>query len=147
MDIKYEIVLTANRFLKKFDPDFFNPSQLQEFLIYLPTEEKYIATDRIEYRVGEAPFNILGNYGIYITDTLEYYFSKIVQSDPNFSSIKRIVDISFDDDLLSQAMQTKMTITDLKREARKDPRWDQTENALKTYADAGTNLLTMFGLR
>ena len=56
-------------------------------------------------------------------------------------------DISFDDDLLSQAMQTKMTITDLKREARKDPRWDKTENALKTYTDAGTNILTMFGLR
>jgi hypothetical protein len=56
-------------------------------------------------------------------------------------------DISFDDDLLSQAMQTKMTITDLKREARKDPRWDKTENALKTYTDAGTNILQMFGLR
>jgi hypothetical protein len=99
LGIKYEIVITANRFVKKFDPDFFNPNQLQEFLIYLPTEEKYIAPDRIEYRVGEAPFNILGNYGMYITDTFEYYFSKIVQSDPNFSSIKRIVDISFDDDL------------------------------------------------
>jgi len=101
LGIKYEIVVTANRFVKKFDPDFFNPNQLQEFLIYLPTEEKYIAPDRIEYRVGEAPFNMLGNYGMYITDTFEYYFSKIVQSDPNFSSIKRIVDISFDDDLES----------------------------------------------
>ena len=56
-------------------------------------------------------------------------------------------DITFDDDLLSQAMETKMTITDFKREARKDPRWDKTENALKTYTDAGTNILTMFGLR
>ena len=56
-------------------------------------------------------------------------------------------DISFDDDLLSQAMETKMTITDFKREARKDPRWDKTENALKTYTDAGTNILQMFGLR
>ena len=56
-------------------------------------------------------------------------------------------DITFDDDLLSQAMETKMTITDFKREARKDPRWDKTENALKTYTDAGTNILQMFGLR
>lgn len=56
-------------------------------------------------------------------------------------------DISFDDDLLSRAMETKMTITDFKREARKDPRWDKTENALKAYTDAGTNILTMFGLR
>ena len=99
LDIKYEIVITANRFLKKFDPDFYNPNQLQEFLIYLPTEEKYIATDRIEYRVGEAPFNILGNYGLYITDTMDYYFSKIVQTDPNFSSINRTIDITFDEEL------------------------------------------------
>ena len=111
LDIKYEIVITANRFLKKFDPDFYNPNQLQEFLIYLPTEEKYIATDRLEYRVGEAPFNILGNYGLYITDSLEYYFSKIVQTDPNFSTINRIVDITFDDELQSATLKQSQDYT------------------------------------
>jgi hypothetical protein len=110
-DIQYEIVVTANRFVKKFDPDFFNPNQLQDFLIYLPTEEKYIAPDRIEYRVGEAPFNILGNYGMYITNNLEYYFSKIVQSDANFSSIKRVVDISFDEDLESATLNQSQAYT------------------------------------
>jgi hypothetical protein len=110
-DIQYEIVVTANRFVKKFDPEFFNPNQLQDFLIYLPTEEKYIAPDRIEYRVGEAPFNILGNYGMYITNNLEYYFSKIVQSDPNFSSIKRVVDISFDADLESATLKQSQAYT------------------------------------
>jgi len=109
--VKYEIVVTANRYLKKFDPDFFNPNQLQDFLIYLPTEEKYIAPDRIEYRVGEAPFNILGNYGMYITDTLEYYFSKIVQSDLDFSSINRIVDITFDEDLESARLNQSQEYT------------------------------------
>ena len=111
LDINYEIVVTANRFVKKFDPDFYNPNQLQDFLIYLPTEEKYIATDRIEYRVGEAPFNILGNYGLYITDTLEYYFSEIIQSDPNFSSIKRMVDITFDEDLESAKLEQSQEYT------------------------------------
>jgi hypothetical protein len=105
LGIKYEIVITANRYIKKFDPEFFNPNQLQEFLIYLPSEEKYIAPDRIEYRVGEAPANILGNYGMFITSGSDYYFSKIVQSDPNFSSIKRVVDISFDDDLESVTLK------------------------------------------
>jgi hypothetical protein len=111
LDIKYEIVITANRYLKKFDPDFYNPNQLQEFLIYLPSEEKYIATDRLEYRVGEAPFNILGNYGLYITDSLEYYFSKIVQTDSNFSSINRIVDITFDDELQSATLKQSQDYT------------------------------------
>ncbi|MCB0462882.1 MAG: DUF3857 domain-containing protein [Flavobacteriaceae bacterium] len=111
LDIKYEIVITANRYLKKFDPDFFNPNQLQEFLIYLPTEEKYIATDRLEYRVGEAPFNILGNYGLYITDSLEYYFSKIVQTDPNFSSINRVMDITFDEELQSATLKQSQEYT------------------------------------
>ena len=111
LDINYEIVVTANRFVKKFDPDFFNPSMLQDFLIYLPTEEKYIAPDRIEYRVGEAPFNILGNYGMYIGNTLEYYFSEIIQSDPNFSSIKRMVDITFDEDLESAKLKQSQEYT------------------------------------
>ncbi|WP_299227945.1 DUF3857 domain-containing protein [uncultured Psychroserpens sp.] len=98
LDMEFEIVITANRFLKKFDPDFFVPNMLQDFLIYLPTEKKYIAPDRIESRVGEAPFNILGNYGLYITSTFDHYFSKIVQEDPDFSRIRRDMDISFGED-------------------------------------------------
>lgn len=101
LDIAYEIVVTANRFTYKFDPDFFTPNMLRDFLIYLPTEEKYIAPDRIEYRVSEAPYNILGNYGLFITKNLEYYFSKIVQSDADFSRINRVIDINFDEALES----------------------------------------------
>tara|TARA_R110000803_G_scaffold40338_1_gene86984 strand:+ start:7055 stop:7978 length:924 start_codon:yes stop_codon:yes gene_type:complete len=36
---------------------------------------------------------------------------------------------------------------DFDKMIRKDPRWDKTENALKTYTDAGANILQMFGLR
>jgi hypothetical protein len=84
-----------------------------------------------EIAAGADPYDLAAPYRAQLASTLEL--------NPD--------DISFDDDLLSQAMQTKMTITDLKREARKDPRWDKTENALKTYTDAGTNILQMFGLR
>ena len=84
-----------------------------------------------EIAAGADPYDLAAPYRAQLASTLEL----------------NTEDISFDDDLLSQAMQTKMTITDLKREARKDPRWDKTENALKTYADAGANLLQMFGLR
>lgn len=84
-----------------------------------------------EIAAGADPYDLAAPYIAQLASTLEL----------------NVEDISFDDDLLSQAMQTKMTITDLKREARKDPRWDKTENALKTYADAGSNILQMFGLR
>ena len=99
LNIEYEIVVTANRFTYKFDPDFFTPNMLRDFLIYLPTEEKYIAPNQLEYRVGEAPFQILGNYGLFITESFEYYFSKIIQTDPNYSRIVRNTDITFDEDM------------------------------------------------
>ena len=101
LDIEYEIVITANRFDLKFDPDFYTPNMLRNFIIYLPTIEKYISPDRIEYRVSEAPANLLGNYGVYITESFEYYFSKIVQSDLNYSRIIRNSDITFDEDLVN----------------------------------------------
>jgi hypothetical protein len=104
LGIKYELVVSANRFTYKFDPDFFIPNMLRDFLIYLPEEEKYVSPDRIEYRVGEAPFNMLGSYGLFIKEDYEYYFSKIVQSDPNYSTIKRVTDITFNDDFESATL-------------------------------------------
>ncbi|MEJ2112517.1 MAG: DUF3857 domain-containing protein [Flavobacteriaceae bacterium] len=111
LDIRCELVITANRFVYKFDPDFFIPNMLQDFLIYLPDEDKYVAPDRIEYRVGEAPFNILGNYGLFIDDDLGYYFSKIVQSDPNYSAIERTLNISFKDDFESATIEEHQKYT------------------------------------
>lgn len=105
LNIPYEVVLTANRFEHKFDPEFFNPSGLRNFVIYLPNEEKYISPDRIEYRVGEAPFNLLGNYGLFITETFEYYFSEIIQTDANFSTINRKTNITFNDDIESVTLE------------------------------------------
>lgn len=105
LNIPFELVVTSNRFTYKFDPDFFIPNMLRDFLIYLPEEEKYVAPDRIEYRVGEAPFNILGSYGLFIKEDYGYYFSKIVQSDPDYSTIKRIADISFNNDFESATIK------------------------------------------
>lgn len=109
--IEYEIVITSNRFTYKFDPDFFIPNMLRDFLIYLPTEDKYIAPDRIEYRVGEAPFNILGNYGLFIKESYEYYFTKIIQVDPDYSRVTRITDISFNDDFESVTLKQNQQYT------------------------------------
>lgn len=96
--IEYQIVVTASRFEHKLDPDFYNPNALREFLIYLPKIKQYISPNRIDYRLSEAPSNILGNNGVFINENLEYYFAKISQYDPEYSRIKRIMDISFSED-------------------------------------------------
>ena len=134
-NIEYEIVITANRYRRKFDPDFFSPNMLQDFLIYLPTEEKYIAPDRIEYRVEEAPFNFLGNYGLYITKNLEYYFSKIIQSDPNFSRINRVTDITFDEDLESVTINQSQEYTGHWSATSRAVLNLSTEQGIKDYED------------
>ena len=92
--IDYEVAISCNRYFLKFDPELFDPNQLREFVIYLPKSEKYISPNRIEYRVSEAPDDLLGNYGVFIDKNLDYYFSEITQSDKNFSEIKKKIEIS-----------------------------------------------------
>ena len=94
--INYEIVITSNRYYNRFDSEFFDPNMLREFLIYFPKEKKYIAPNRLEYRIGEAPFDLLGNYGIYIDRLLDFYFSEIIQSDKSYSKIKRNIKVEFE---------------------------------------------------
>ena len=94
--INYEIVITSNRYYNRFDSEFFDPNMLREFLIYFPKEKKYITPNRLEYRIGEAPFDLLGNYGIYIDRLLDFYFSEIIQSDQSYSRIKRNIKVEFE---------------------------------------------------
>ena len=64
-------------------------------------------------------------------------------------------EIDLNDQLLQKAMQGvgadgKPSVTPLyafEREIRQDDRWQYTENAMDTYAKAGTKILQMFGLR
>ena len=98
LDVDYEIVVTANRYTHRFDPEFYNPNALREFLIYLPEIKQYISPTRIDYRISEAPTNILGNYGAFVNKDLEFHFSKITQYDPEYSRIKRVMDINFSEE-------------------------------------------------
>ena len=93
-DIEYEVAISCNRYFLKFDPELFDPNQLREFLIFLPNQEKYISPNRIEYRVSEAPEDLLGNYGIFIDKDLDYYFSEITLFDQDFSQIKKNIEVN-----------------------------------------------------
>ena len=94
-NIDYELLITSNRYFNRFDPDFFNPDNLREILFYIPEIKKYIIPDKQEYRVGEAPFNVLGNYGIYIDKNKDYYFSTIIENDKKYSTINRTINVDF----------------------------------------------------
>lgn len=110
LGIDFEIVVTANRHEYKFDPTFFTPNMLREFMIYLPSEKKYIAPDRVDYRVGEAPPNYLGNYGLFIKKD-GHYLAKIHQADPNYSQTNRVIDISFDEDFMTTTLDVNQEYT------------------------------------
>ncbi|NQX85697.1 MAG: DUF3857 domain-containing protein [Flavobacteriaceae bacterium] len=135
LEIEYEVVLTANRFQFKFDPDFFNPNALRDFLIYIPQEKKYIAPGQIEYRLGEAPFNILGNYGVFISKNLEYYFSKIIQNDKNYSRTMRSSNISFGKDLEYVTLEQHHEYTGFWSVTNRAVLNLSTEQALKQFED------------
>ena len=94
-NIDYELLITSNRYFNRFDPDFFNPDNLREILFYIPEIKKYIIPDKQEYRVGEAPFNVLGNYGIYMDKNKDYYFSTIIENDKKYSTINRTINVDF----------------------------------------------------
>ena len=93
-NIEYEVAISCNRYFLKFDPELFDPNQLREFLIFLPNQEKYIIPNRVEYRVSEAPEDLLGNYGIFIDKDLDYYFSEITLFDQDFSQIKKNIEVN-----------------------------------------------------
>lgn len=99
LGVEYEVVLTANRYIHNFDPYFFTPRAIQDFLIYIPELKQYIAPSRLEYRLGEAPFNVLGNGAVFVKKSLRFVGGVIKQNDPDFSRIKRITDVSFEADL------------------------------------------------
>ena len=98
-DIEYEVAISCNRYFLKFDPELFDPNQLREFLIFLPNQEKYISPNRVEYRISEAPEDLLGNYGIFIDKDLDYYFSEITLFDQDFSQIKKNIEVNISKNL------------------------------------------------
>ncbi|HKC69272.1 MAG TPA: hypothetical protein VKG26_13635, partial [Bacteroidia bacterium] len=68
MNIKTEIVITCDKTTAKFDPDFDTWSYLDEFLIYLPTSNTYLAPNDILSRVGFVTPNYTGQKGLFIKE-------------------------------------------------------------------------------
>jgi len=65
-DIKHEIVMTSNRFDKPFDGDFDSRTYLQNYLIYFPTTNNYIAPTEIASRYGFPPSDWMCQKGFFM---------------------------------------------------------------------------------
>lgn len=105
LGVRYEVAITSNRYLHHFDPYFFTPRAIQDFLIYLPDLKMYIAPDRLEYRVGEAPFNVLGSKAMFVSKDLRHFPGTIRQNDPDFSRINRIITATFNPDISESTIE------------------------------------------
>jgi len=110
-EIEYEIAISCNRFYLKFDPDFFDPNQLREFLIYIPKSNAYISPNRIEYRATEAPDDLTGNYAMFIDKNLDYYFSEIILENKGFSEINKDIKINISRNLKKSIINEKRYFT------------------------------------
>ena len=108
-DIEYEVLISCNRYYMKFDKDFFDPSQLREILIYIPSLNKYITPNRYEYAIGEPPDDVLGNYAIYIDQNLDYYFSEIISENNDFTKIKKNINVKFSNQIRSKRVKIEET--------------------------------------
>lgn len=64
--IKYEVGLTCNRTEKIFDPEFDAFYVLDEYFIYLPEEDAFVAPTYFASRAGVLPPEWTENYGLYI---------------------------------------------------------------------------------
>jgi hypothetical protein len=78
--------------------------------------------------------------------------------EPYRDTAKRLLEVDnldFNDPIMRRAAQYvgpdgkpgQLPLYEFEQEIRKDPRWQYTDNAYESYANVGTDLLRMFGLR
>jgi hypothetical protein len=106
-EIDIQLVMTSDRFLKKFDGEFDSWTYLQYFLIYFPSTENFMAPSSESSRYGFIPGELCGQDGLFIkglplgrTGNSGYYGSgkieyiKETSWEQNMSGLK--VNITFD---------------------------------------------------
>lgn len=67
MGIKHELVLTSDRTMYAFDPDFEAVFYLQSAQIYLSDLDQYLSPESTHLRLGYIPWEFTDNYGLFIS--------------------------------------------------------------------------------
>jgi hypothetical protein len=66
LSINHQPLLTCDRFDQRFDPDYESYSFLQEYLIYFPELDNYMAPTYRLFRYGLIPYDFTATYGMFI---------------------------------------------------------------------------------
>ncbi|MFK7920685.1 MAG: DUF3857 domain-containing protein, partial [Bacteroidia bacterium] len=69
LDVTYRLVITSNRYQSRFDEDFEDFTNLDEYMLYFPEYDAYIVPGRPDQRYGFAPHYLADNHGLYITSS------------------------------------------------------------------------------
>lgn len=69
LGIPYEIVVSCDRFDKYLDPEFENWDNLDDYLIYFPTHDKYLSPEAFAQRIGTIPAEMITNNALFISPT------------------------------------------------------------------------------
>jgi hypothetical protein len=69
LGIDYNIVLTCDRTICKFDKEFESYRNITDYLMYFPTTEKFLTPSKYAYRYGLVPYQFTDNYGVFIKET------------------------------------------------------------------------------
>lgn len=118
-DIKTEIVLTCDRFEKKFDKTFEASTFLEDYLIYFPSEEQYLSPTNLASRFGVPTYIHTHNYGLFIKEISLNGFKtaigsvKFIDAIPyNKTANKMHIDVSFDaENILNQKISIKQELS------------------------------------
>ncbi|MFY0654427.1 MAG: DUF3857 domain-containing protein [Cyclobacteriaceae bacterium] len=68
LGVQYELVITCDRFKKRFDSSFDTWSFLDDYLIYFPHHKTFLAPGDFAFRLGTIASKYLENYGLYIKE-------------------------------------------------------------------------------
>lgn len=116
-EIKFEILLTSNRYEKAFDPDFDSWIYLKEFLFYFPETGKYLAVADYSYRLGIIPHYFAASGGLYIKEmSIGSIVSgvgqvkKINEADVSLSHDNLDVSVDFSADVASVTLNVKRSM-------------------------------------
>lgn len=114
LGIEYEIVVTADRLESKFDPEFTTWNYLDDYLLYLPGSQKYLAVHDYTERLGGIPPRNSATLGLFIKPELitDYIYPlSYLDSIPEVSYEKNMnniyMDVFFDSDLSKVVVEAK----------------------------------------
>src|SRR5690606_32399394 len=107
-NIPIELVLTSDRTNIKMDGEFESYNYLEEYLVYLPDERKFIAPSHRQFRLEMTPPEFTGNQGLfvrtmkvrdYIHPVSEIKYIEPAKAEDNFDNM--LIHVNFDESLAS----------------------------------------------